>query len=133
MILALLKGTAVWLVLVVVAIGNGLVREAVLAPLAGAASALPLSGVLLSLLIFLVAFVTVPWIGAVRPAVYASIGLLWVALTLAFEFGFGHYLAGKPWDELTGVVDITSGNLFLMVLAVSAASPWLAARSRGLI
>jgi hypothetical protein len=132
MSLALLKGAVVWLLLVVVAIANGLVRDAVLTPMAGSAVALPLSGVLLSLLVFLVAFVTVPWIGAARSAVYVSIGLLWVALALAFELGFGHYLLARPWGDIVRVFDLTSGDLFVLVLVVTGVSPWLAARCRGL-
>jgi len=44
---ALLKGAAVWLLLVAVAIGNDVVRDRLLEPLASPAVALALSGLLL--------------------------------------------------------------------------------------
>jgi hypothetical protein len=28
------------------------------------------------------------------------IGLFWLAITLIFEFGVGHYMGGKPWSAL---------------------------------
>ena len=128
---ALLKGAAVWLLLVAVAVGNGLLRDLALAPLLGPVAALALSGVLLAGLVFLVAFFTLPAIGKTTAPVYWAIGILWLVLTVVFEFVFGHYIAGKPWRDLAQVFDIARGDLFALVLAATVCSPWLAARVRG--
>lgn len=128
---ALLKGAGLWLLLVAVAIANGLLREEILAPLFGAPAALALSGLLLSGLVFVVALVTLPAIGRTRARVYWAIGLVWTVLTLGFEFLSGHYLAGKSWAELVQIFNPVRGDLFLLVLAATACSPWLAARLRG--
>ncbi len=130
---ALLKGTFIWLLLVAVAIGNGVFRDTVLSRMSSPALALPLSGVILALLILLVAFLSVPLVASRRARVYWSIGLLWVSLTLAFEFLFGHYAAGKPWKEIWQVFNVAHGNLFLLVLLVTGLAPRLAARARGLV
>lgn len=45
-----------------------------------------------------------------------EIGAAWVALTVAFEFGFGHYVDGKSWDELLRDYDVASGRLWPLVL-----------------
>lgn len=127
----LLKGAAVWLLLVAVAVGNGLLRDLALAPLFGPVAALAVSGMLLAGLVFLVAFLTLPAIGRTTAAVYWAIGILWLGLTLAFEFLFGHYVAGKPWRDLTQVFNIARGDLFVLVLVATGCSPWLAARTRG--
>ncbi len=128
----LLKGLGMWLILVVVAIFNGALREMVLMPHMGIEVALPLSGVFLSISVFLVTFFLIPFIGKKEGYVYLSIGLLWVVLTLAFEFLFGHYVAGRPWSEIVQVLNIRKGDLFIVVLIVSAISPWLAAKAREL-
>lgn len=129
----LLRASGIWLVIVVAAVANGLFREAVLVPLTGAAAALPLSGILLSILVVLVAFATVAFLGAPAPRTLWLVGLFWVALTLAFEFLFGHFVAGKPWREILQVFDVGSGNLFLLVLVVTALAPRLAGRLRGIV
>lgn len=131
MIVLLLKSTALWLLMVVVAVLNGILRDAVLAPVIGAGAALPLSGITLSLLVWLVAYGGVGWVAATRSGVYRAIGLFWVMLTLSFEYLFGHFVAGKSWQEINQVFDLSSGDLFVVVLVVTAVSPVVCARLRG--
>jgi hypothetical protein len=52
-----------------------------------------------------------------------SIGAIWVALTVLFEFGFGHYVVGDSWEELLENYDVTEGNLWVLVLLWIAAGP----------
>jgi hypothetical protein len=52
-----------------------------------------------------------------------QIGGAWVVLTVLFEFGFGHFVDGKSWDELLGNYDITEGQLWLLVLLWVAVGP----------
>ena len=84
----LLKGTGIWFVIVIAAVLNGTFREKILVPAIGSSMALPLSGILLALLVFLVAFMLVSSIGSSETKVYILLGLLWVLLTLSFEFLF---------------------------------------------
>jgi hypothetical protein len=133
MVIVLFKAVAIWLAIVFAAILNGVFREKVLVPVAGSCLALPLSGVLLSVLVFLVALILIPFIGSSDPGIYAGIGFLWVGLTLAFECLFGHFVAGKSWREILQVFNVRKGDLFVVVLLVTAISPWLAARVRGVL
>jgi hypothetical protein len=48
-----------------------------------------------------------------------------VLLTVAFEFGFGHWVDGKTWAELLENYDLTSGHLFALVLLWVGAGPAL--------
>jgi len=122
-----LKAAAIWLVLAALAIGNGVLREQVLARLFEPTLALPLSGISLSLLILLITWFVLPWFGALRASQYAVIGGQWLLLTLAFEFGFGRYVAGKSWAQLLAAYDLSTGNLWLLVLAVTACAPYAVA------
>jgi hypothetical protein len=56
------------------------------------------------------------------------IGILWVVLTVAFEFGFGHYVDGASWSTLLADYDITRGNLWVLVLLTIGAAPVLSRR-----
>ncbi|MEJ2690141.1 MAG: hypothetical protein P8130_09360 [Deltaproteobacteria bacterium] len=124
------KAFGVWLVMVAAAIGNGLLRERLLVPWLGGSVALPASGVLLSFFILIITWVALPIFGKLRGISYLGLGLLWCCSTLAFEFGFGHYIVGKAWREILQVFNPTRGNLFSFDLVVTFFSPWLAARLR---
>ena len=45
-----------------------------------------------------------------------EIGGAWVVLTILFELGFGHYVAGDSWSELLENYDVTEGELWVLVL-----------------
>ena len=133
MIRILFKATGIWLVIVVAAIFNGVFREKCIAPWIGADLALPLSGMLLALLVFLITLIFIATIGSTEQKVYLMIGLFWLVLTLSFEFLFGHYVAGKSWKDLIQVFNIRKGDLFIVVLFITALSPWLAAKIRNIL
>ncbi|MCF6354009.1 MAG: hypothetical protein L3J26_02730 [Candidatus Polarisedimenticolaceae bacterium] len=132
MIGILLKATGIWFVIVLAAIMNGMLREKILVPIIGSNLALPLSGVSLAIIVFVASLIFIPFIGASEAKVYIAIGLFWVVLTLLFEFIFGHFVAGKPWKDVMQVFNVKKGDLFLVVLCVTAISPWFAAKVRGL-
>ena len=51
-------------------------------------------------------------------------GLGWLALTLGFEFSFG-LLRGRTLDEILAAYRFEGGNLWALVLLVTACAPWL--------
>jgi hypothetical protein len=44
-----------------------------------------------------------------------AIGAAWVGLTLAFEFGFGHYVTGQSWTELLEAYNLANGRVWVLV------------------
>jgi hypothetical protein len=58
-----------------------------------------------------------------RQALY--IGLFWMALTMAFEFLFFHYVGGRSWAVLLESYDMASGQLWPLILLWVAVAPWL--------
>lgn len=52
-------------------------------------------------------------------------GLFWVAMTVAFEFLFFHYVAGHSWTELLANYDLASGRLWVLLLAWIGVAPAL--------
>lgn len=129
----LLKSICIWFVMVVAAVGNGLVRERLLVPWLGGAVALPLSGILLALLVFIIVFLCLPIFGRESLAGYLSLGMFWCCCTLLFEFGFGHFIVGMSWREILQLFNLAEGNLFSFVLFVTLFSPWMSARLRKLL
>lgn len=126
-----LKAFVVWLGILALAIANGALREAVLIPTLGKPPGLIISGALLSGLILAVSYCALPWFGRAPPASYAAIGLGWFCLTLVFEFTFGHLIQGKPWSQLFEAYTFKDGNMWSVVLLVTAVAPYVGARIRG--
>jgi hypothetical protein len=124
------KALAIWFGILVLAVANGALREAVLIPVLGGVSGLILSGVLLSVLIFAVVYFSLPWFGPAPVASYIALGLSWLCLTLVFEFTFGRLMQGKPWSELLEAYTFKGGNIWPVVLLTVAAAPYVAARIR---
>ena len=122
------KVSLIWLVIAGLAIGNGAVREYVLVPIFGEGLALPISGISLSIIVFIITWISFPFFGKHDRLSYVYIGLQWVVMTLIFEFAFGHYVAGKSWPSIIEVFDVMQGNLFVLVLLTSLASPLLVAK-----
>jgi len=125
-----LKALGLWLYILLFAILNGAVRESVLVPLLGQRTALPLSGAILSLLIFVVSLVFIRSLQIATAARAWLVGVFWLTLTLAFEFLFGHYVLEASWDDLLASFSPENGNLWLLVLFSTFCSPFLAGKTR---
>ncbi|MGL4622049.1 hypothetical protein [Chroococcidiopsis sp.] len=57
-----------------------------------------------------------------------AVGLLWLGLTVIFEFTFGHFVAGHSWSKLLSDYNILAGRIWLVVLIWVAIAPWLFSR-----
>jgi hypothetical protein len=126
------KAFGIWLLFMVLAMLNGTLRVKVLTPFLGGKWSLPLSGILLAVAIFLVTYAFIPKLKPPRQAGYWMIGGLWVLLTLAFEFLFGHYVIGESWSSLLEAYNIRKGNLWSLVVVVIFIAPAASAKLRGL-
>ena len=129
----ILRALAVWLLLLILAVLNGGLRDTQLSPRLGDTVGRGISTLLLCGLIVLATWLTIGWIRPGGSRESLAVRALWVALTLAFEFGVGHYGFGKPWPELLADYDLSRGRLWIAVLVVTLLAPWWTARSRGLL
>ena len=129
----ILRALAVWCLLVGLAVLNGGVRDTWLSPRLGDPVGRGLSTLSLCALILLATWVTIGWIGPATRREALGIGGMWLALTLLFEFGVGHYGFGKPWRELLADYDLGRGRIWIAVLIVTLFAPSWAARLRGIV
>ncbi len=119
-----------WLGLVILAILNGSVRQLGYGPRLGELRAHQLS-TLIGLLVFTGYLALLSRVRPIRTAGQAiTIGALWLGLTVLFEFGFGHYVAGHPWTRLLADYNLFEGRVWVLVLVWCAVAPWLAYRLR---
>jgi hypothetical protein len=120
------RSLVAWLLILVFAVFNGGLREAVLIPALSTPAALMLSGALLSACIVMVAVLLAGWLklGGVQRSL--SVGLVWLCVTLAFEFGFGRLVQGLTWSETLAAYTFEDGNIWPVVLVVTFFAPLLA-------
>jgi hypothetical protein len=128
----LLRALAVWLVIVAVESAHGTLRELFLAPLVGDFRARQIAVFTGSLLILGVAYLSVRWIRAGSTARLLAVGLLWLCLTLLFEFGLGLFVLGYSWERMASDYDLSRGGLMPFGLVLLTLAPLMAARLRGL-
>lgn len=114
-----------WVPMVFIAIGNGLFREKFLATRLKELHAHQVSTITIVIL-----FGIYIWklIGLLQPASSHQaimIGLIWLSLTVIFEFLFGHYVAGHPWSKLFHDYNIVKGRVWIFVLIWITIAPYL--------
>ncbi len=126
----LARAVAVWAGILVLAFANGALREFLLIPWLGRPAALVFSGSLLSVVVFVVTLLTIRWIAVATDGQALSVGVLWLVVTLVFEFGFGARVQHKPIPELLEAYRFEGGNLWPVVLVVICFSPFVARRLR---
>jgi hypothetical protein len=122
------RAVITWLLLLVAMVAAGALRVTLVAPrlspfgteVAGAAIGI---AVILALTRSFVRSLERPSLGALT-----GIGMLWLGLTVAFEFGFFHYVGGKSWQTLLEQYDVAKGHLWPFVLAAVALAPFVWAR-----
>jgi hypothetical protein len=127
----ILRAVAVWLLLVALAIGNGTLRTFLLVPRIGDRGGHVVSSLLLSAIVGVVAWATIRWMAPATAGDAWLVGSLWLGLTIAFEFGAGHYLFGNPWEKLLADYDVGRGRIWLLVLVTTLVAPVIAFRFRG--
>jgi hypothetical protein len=129
--LPILRAALAWLAILLLAVANGWLREAVLLPRLGTTPAFMLSALLLSVAIMAVAWLAWPWLGRPQRLAAVRVGAFWLVLTLLFEFGFGRWMQHKAWDELLAAYTFRDGNLWPLVLLVTLLAPLAVGRLRG--
>jgi hypothetical protein len=112
-----------WLGAVVLAIANGIGREALYAkPLGERRAQVVSTGVLIGVLSAYMRGLQVVWpLPTARAA--AAVGAAWTAMTLVFEFTFGHFVAHEPWSKLLAQYDVVHGNPWVLVLLCTLLGP----------
>ena len=129
----LFRALLVWFVIIGVETVHGILRGLFLAPLIGDFPARRVSVFTGSVLIFLVTYVFIRWIAATTRIQLVSVGLMWVVLTILFEFGLGRFVLDLPWERLTEDYDVTRGGLLGFGLLFMAATPTLVTMLRSQI
>lgn len=128
----LLQAVTFWLVLMVIGVGNGIARG-LYAPLLDnddLAHQLSTFTGIAFLLVAIYFFLT--RIGTEYGTMdLVVIGAMWLTMTVAFEFTFGHYVMGNSFDVLLADYNILEGRLWPLFLVMVAIGPYLMGKLLG--
>lgn len=118
------RATAIWLLMLFVAFLAAGLRTGLLEPWLGEQGG-HVAGTLLVVGAFaIIIWMAVPWVVPdLAGGRLVRLGVLWTLATVAFEFGFGHYVMGHPWSRLLADYDVTAGRLWVLVLATMLLMP----------
>ena len=112
-----------WIPMLLIAVANGALREAVLMKWVNNLTAHQISTATLLLFFTL-------YIGSIikrfiphSSSQAIAVGVLWLVLTLSFEFGFGRW-RGNTWEKLFADYNIRQGRVWILVPIWVAIAPY---------
>lgn len=119
------KYLVAWFPGVLIAIGNGTIRQFWYRQFLGELQAHQLSVASFVLLFGVYVWFVTRWLrlSSVREAVH--LGVFWLIVTVAFEFLFGHFVMGHSWERLFHDYNIGEGRLWVVVLLWETIAPAL--------
>ncbi len=114
-----------WFPMVIIAIINGTIRQLFYTKFFNELHSHQLS-VLSGIILFAVYIWIITGIWEIESSEQAIlIGLLWLGMTIIFEFLFGHFVMGNSWEKLFADYNFLKGRLWVIVLLWTAISPYI--------
>lgn len=120
----------VWLIIIIAESIHGTIRQLFLAPLVGDFTARRIAVFTGMILIFLITYFFIRWINAPSVKSLFAIGLMWVVLTVVFEFGLGIFIFGYSSERMFEDYDLTRGGLMGFGMLFMFLAPLLASKAR---
>jgi hypothetical protein len=121
---------AFWPGMVLLAIFNGTLRETLYGPHLPGLLAHQVSSVFLMVLLAVYLWLLTGFFRIESAGQGLVIGLLWLALTVTFEFLFGHLVMGHSWKALLSDYNLAKGRIWALVLIWTAFAPYVFYRIR---
>lgn len=126
----LIRGLAIWLLIVIAESVQGILRQSFLAPLVGDFTARRIAFFASVLLILLFSYFFIRWIAAPTVKSLFAVGLMWTILTALFEFGLGVFVMDYSLGRMLEDYNIRRGGLMLFGMIYMFFAPYLAAKMR---
>jgi len=123
-----LKSFGIWLILAVSAIVVATFRVSVLLPQFGEQTAHQLGTILYLIVQFIIIYLFIRKIRIKDVKTLLGIGFFWLVITIIFEFVFGHFVMGHPWQKLFADYNLFNGRLWVLVLINNLFSPLISGK-----
>ena len=111
-----------WFGLVVLGLLNATIRQVVYARYVSELAGHQISTLTLAVLVGLYAWALSGFLKLSSPGEAIGVGLMWMVLTIGFEFALGRYVVGDSWGKLLTNYNVLEGRVWgLFVLWVGVA------------
>ena len=122
------RSLEVWLIIAIAATMNGMFRSLFLVPRVGEHAAHVLSVLILIIVVLLSSSVLVNRIlkGCANGDLFL-IGVLWVVLSVSFDFLFECYVLDVPWIAILRDYNLFAGRIWICVPLTEFIGPWFMA------
>lgn len=120
------KAVLTWILFIPLVIFNAFLREKGYKPFVGDLAAHQISTVTAAAAFITFAFFMMKNnLEKARTRQIFFVGFIWVFMTICFEFGFGHFLEGIPWERLFADYNVLKGRIWGVLLLVIFMTPYL--------
>ncbi|MFA6240971.1 MAG: hypothetical protein WC655_08585 [Candidatus Hydrogenedentales bacterium] len=121
-----IKVLGFWFLLLVIAVASGGLRTAFLQPALGELRAHQ-AGTLIVCVVFAALIAWFTHATTLTPRQAILVGVLWVAMTVAFETGMVRIWMGRPWGDVFADYNLLKGRIWPLVLLTVLAVPYIVA------
>ena len=112
-----------WIPGIPIAIANGLIRTSLYMQFLTELHAHQLSALSFIVLFGFYVWFVLKWLKLSSAQKALQLGLVWLVLTVGFEFLFGHFVMGNPWASLFHDYNLLAGRVWVLVLIWITAAP----------
>lgn len=112
-----------WIPGIPIAIANGLIRASLYMQFLTELHAHQLSALSFIVLFGFYVWFVLKWLKLSSAQKALQLGLVWLVLTVGFEFLFGHFVMGNPWASLFHDYNLLAGRVWVLVLIWITAAP----------
>ncbi len=125
-----IRAFTVWLLIIFAESIHGTIRQLFLAPLVGDFPARRIAVFTGMILIFAITYFSIGWVNAPTKKSLLGIGLMWIILTVLFEFGLGIFVFNYSRERMFEDYNILRGGLMGFGLLFMFFAPLLAEKLR---
>jgi hypothetical protein len=104
-----------WIPGIPIAIANGLIRTSLYMQFLTELRAHQLSALSFIVLFGFYVWFALKWLKLSSAQKALQLGLIWLVLTVGFEFLFGHFVMGNPWASLFHDYNLLAGRVWVLV------------------
>jgi len=120
------RAIKVWFILLIFMIFNGMIRNEFYQLRLGELLAHQLSTVIAIIIVFIVTYIFLNKLKIkYSKEELFTVGIIWLASTILFEFVFGYFVIGHSLERLLADYNIFAGRLWILFLIVTTTAPIL--------
>ena len=127
---AVMRYLLAWLAMLVLAIANGALRQMTFGKHMTELHAHQLSTAIGAVVIGLFIWFIIRLWPPASAAQAIKVGVMWLLLTVVFEFAMGRFLSHRPWHELFADYSLMEGRVWVLFLAWLVLAPYFFYRLR---